>query len=146
VPAVQATPPANSAATRARLPSVSEAEALRLAAARRARDKAEREAKVKAAIEQREQAVARLKAEQDNGRRRTEEQQRSASPAPPRAAPAAAIGGPAPLRTVREICAGRNAISQAICESRLCGSAEHAGEAACRQIRANEERRRDLLN
>jgi hypothetical protein len=47
---------------------------------------------------------------------------------------------------VRELCAGRNPISQAVCESRACGNAEHAGEPTCRQIRANEERRRDPQN
>ena len=44
-----------------------------------------------------------------------------------------------------EICAGRNLISQAICESRQCGLAEHKGEAICKQILSREERRRDQL-
>ena len=47
-------------------------------------------------------------------------------------------------RTVKEICAGRNLISQSICESRECGSAEHSGEAVCKQILSREERRREL--
>jgi len=50
------------------------------------------------------------------------------------------------LRTVQEICAGRNVISKAICETRECGAQEHASEPLCQQVRANEERRRAQMN
>jgi hypothetical protein len=146
-PSAQATTtPLRPAAARPRAPSISEAENQRLAAVRRARDKAEREAKVKAAIEQREQAVARLRNDQDNARRRADEQARAATL--PRANPSSMSAGAAltPIRSVKEICAGRNPISQAICESRECGNAEHASESGCRAIRASEERRRDNLD
>ena len=128
-------------------------EAQRLAAEKAARDKAardraarlkaERESAAKAAAEERE-AAARLKAEQDAAAaRKRAEAQRPAAPPPRAVAPAPR---PAPVeqaRTVRELCAGRNPISQSICESRACGAPEHANEPLCKQIRANEERRRD---
>jgi S-DNA-T family DNA segregation ATPase FtsK/SpoIIIE len=140
-------PPASTASrnARARVPTISEAESQRLAAARKARDKAEREAKVKAAIEQREQAVARLR-DQESARRRAEEQARVAVVPRANPTPTAAAAPLTPVRSVKEICAGRNPISQAVCESRECGNAEHAGEPGCRAIRASEERRRDNLD
>ena len=126
----------------ARLPTLSEAEAQRLAFAKKAHDKAERESRVKAVTEQREQAALRVKAELENARRRAEEQR----PQPPRPSVAAAPAPPAAPRGVRDLCAGRNPISQAVCESRECGNPEHVTEPTCRQLRASEERRRDLLN
>jgi hypothetical protein len=118
-------------------------EAKRLAAEKRreraARDKADRDAK--AAADQRDQsAAAAQRAEQDAAaRRRAEEAQRARSAAaPPTPATAAAPRG------VREICGGRNAIAEAICQSRQCGQAEHAGEAICGQLREQEERRRNM--
>ena len=131
------------------LPTVAEAEAKRLAAEKKARekavrDKADREAKAKAAIEQREQAAARLKADQDAARKRAEEQRPRTQPMP---APAAVGATPTPrIRSVRDICAGRNPISQAICESRECGAAEHVNEAVCKQVRAAEDRRSNPQN
>jgi hypothetical protein len=125
-------------------PSPAEVEAKRLAAEKRreraAREKADREAK--AVAEQRDQkAAAAQRAEQDAAaRRRAEEAQRAraAAAAPP---PAPAV---AQARGVREICSGRNAIAEAICQSRQCGQAEHAVEAICRQLREQEERRRNM--
>lgn len=145
-PAVEAGPPnlgANDAA------SPNDAEVHRLAAEKKAhekaaRDKAEREAKAKAkaAAEQRDQAAARLKAEQDAARKRAEDQRPRQATSPPAPTPAV-TAVPAPqVRTVRDICAGRNMISQSVCESRECGAPEHAGEAICKQVRDNEERRR----
>ncbi|HEX4232888.1 MAG TPA: zinc-ribbon domain-containing protein [Caldimonas sp.] len=124
-------------------PSPDEVEAKRLAAEKRreraARDKADRDAK--ALAQQRDQSeAAAQRAEQDAAaRRRAEEAQRarSVAAAPPPAAPAQPRG-------VREICAGRNAIAEAICQSRQCGQTEHAGEAICRQLREQEERRRNM--
>ena len=131
-------------------PSAPTADAQRLAAQQKvardkaARAKAEREEKVKAAIEQREQLAARVRAEQETARKRAEEQRARTAQTPPAAAPSVA---PAPVRqAVKDICAGRNVISRAICESRECGAAEHASEPLCQQIRANEERRRNLQN
>src|SRR5207253_149880 len=130
---------------RARAPTISEAESQRLAAARKSREKAEREARVKAAIEQREQALARL-SDQEGARRRAEELARTATAPRPNPAPTLAAAPPTTIRSVKEICAGRNPISQAVCESRECGNAEHANEAGCRAIRASEERRRDNVD
>ena len=51
---------------------------------------------------------------------------------------------PAPVQTrnVGEVCAGRNLIAQALCESRECAKPEHAGEAMCKRFKADEDRRR----
>jgi hypothetical protein len=124
--------------------SGAEAEAKRLAAEKRreraARDKADRDAR--AIADQRDQTAATAqRAEQEAAaRRRAEEAQRarSVAAAPPPAAAAVPHG-------VREICGGRNAIAEAICQSRQCSQAEHAGEAICRQLREQEERRRNML-
>jgi hypothetical protein len=120
-------------------------EAQRIAAEKRrekaARDKAEREAKAKALVEQQQQqAAATARAEQEAARRRAEEAQRARPvvTAPPPAAPQA--------RTAQEVCAGRGTIAEAICQSRECASAEHAGEALCRQIKEREDRRRNYMN
>lgn len=132
--------------------SLGEAEAQRLAAEKKARDKAardkvEREGKAKAAAEQREQAAARLKAEQDAARKRAEESRPRPPPNNPAATAPAIVAAPTPQsRTVKDICAGRNSISQAVCESRECGAPEHANEAICKQVRDIEERRRERLN
>ena len=126
-----------------------EADAKRLAAEKRARDKsardkADREAKAKAALEQREQAAARLKADQEAAARKRAEEQRPRVQPP---APAPVAAAPVPrIRSVADICAGRNAIGRAICESRECGAAEHANEAVCKKVRAAEERRSNPQN
>jgi len=109
-----------------------------------ARDKADRDAKTKAVSDQRDQAAASARAEQEaQARRRAEEAQRT------RVAPVA----PAPLpaatekaKGVREICAGRGTIAEAVCQSRQCASPEHANEAICRQIREADDRRRNYQN
>jgi hypothetical protein len=119
-----------------------EEEAKRLAAEKRrdkaARDKAERDAKAKAAADQRDQTTAAAqKAEQDaQAAQRT--RQSAAAPAPPPPQPVAQAHG------VREICAGRGTIAEAVCQSRQCGSAEHANEPICRQLREQDERRRNM--
>jgi hypothetical protein len=129
-------------------PESAEAEAKRVAAERRrerlAREKAEREAK--ALTEQRDQsATAAQRAEQEaQARRRGEEAQR--------ARPAAAVSPPPPApvaaqpRGVREICAGRGTIAEAVCQSRQCGQSQHANEPICRQLREQDERRRNYQN
>jgi hypothetical protein len=53
---------------------------------------------------------------------------------------------PARPRGVREICAGRGFLAESICQSRECGTAEHAGEALCKQMKESEDRRRNLQN
>jgi Meckel syndrome type 1 protein len=119
----------------------SDAEARRIAAERRrekaARDKAERDARAKTLAEQREQSTAAQRAEQEaQARRRADEartRQSAATPAP--AAPE--------IRGVREICAGRGTIAEAVCQSRQCGAPEHANEPICRQLREADERRRN---
>ena len=68
------------------------------------------------------------------------------SRAAPQASPAPTAVPTARLRTVQEICAGRNVISKAICETRECSVQEHASEPLCPQVRANEERRRAQMN
>jgi hypothetical protein len=124
-----------------------EAEAKRLAAEKlrrdkAARDKTERDAKAKALIDQRDQAAAG-RAEQDaQARRRADEAQR----ARPSVAPTAPPGATTPARGVREMCAGRGTIAEAVCQSRLCGAPEHANEAICRQLREADERRRNFQN
>ncbi len=108
------------------------------------RDKADREAKAKAASDQRDQAATTARAEQEaQARRRAEEAQRA------RVAPAAPAPQPAPVaqaKGVREICAGRGTIAEAVCQSRQCASPEHANEAICRQIREADDRRRNYQN
>jgi len=47
------------------------------------------------------------------------------------------------VRSVKEICAGRNLISQQLCESRECRKPEYAGQAFCKELKATEDR---LLN
>jgi len=126
-----------------------EAEAKRLAAEKRrdkaAKDKADGEAKAKAASEQRNQSsAATQRAEQEaQAQRRADEAQRprpSTTVAPPPPAPVAQA------RTVRELCAGRGTIAEAVCQSRQCGLAEHANEQICRQLREADERRRNMQN
>jgi hypothetical protein len=124
-----------------------EAEAKRLAAekARRdkaARDKADRDARAKALAEQRDRAAATARAEQDaQARKRAEEAQR-ARPAPA-STPAAPVSAQVP--GVRESCAGRGTIAEAVCQSRLCAAAEHIGDPVCRQLREADERRSNKL-
>ena len=109
-----------------------------------ARDKADRDAKAKAASDQRDQAAASARAEQEaQARRRAEEAQRTrVAPVPPAPLPAAT----AQAKGVREICAGRGTIAEAVCQSRQCASPEHANEAICRQIREADDRRRNYQN
>jgi len=125
-----------------------EAEAKRLSADKRrekaAKDKSDREAKAKAAAE-RDQVSAAQRAEQEaQAKRRAEEAQRarSSTAAPPMPAPAPV----AQARGVREICAGRGTIAEAVCQSRQCGLPEHANEQICRQLREADERRRNMQN
>jgi len=123
-----------------------DAEAKRVAAEKRrekaAKDKAERDAKAKAAAEQ--SVAASQRAEQEaQAKRRAEEAQRArASAAPPPPPPAPVVQA----RGVREICAGRGTIAEAVCQSRQCGLAEHANEQICRQLRDADERRRNMQN
>ena len=127
-------------------PESAEAEAKRVAAERRARlarEKTERDAKT--AADQRDQnAAAAQRAEQDAARKRAEDAQRprtAAAPAPAAPAPAVAQG-----RGVRELCAGKGTIGEAVCQSRACGQPEHANELICRQLREQDERRRNYQN
>jgi hypothetical protein len=130
------------------VPETAEAEAKRLAAEKlrrekAARDKTERDAKTKTLVDQRDQAAAAAatRAEQETqARRRAEELQRTRPTAvPPTPQPAQARG-------VREQCAGRGTIAEAVCQSRACGAAEHANEPICKQLREADERRRNLQN
>jgi hypothetical protein len=129
-----------------------EAEAKRVAAERKrdkaARDKAEREAKAKAASEPRGSTVATptaaQRAEQEaQARKRAEDAQR-AKPSPAAAPSPPAVA--AQPRGVREICAGRGLIAEAVCQSRQCGLPEHANETICRQLREQDDRRRNFQN
>jgi hypothetical protein len=125
-----------------------EAEAKRVAAEKRkekaAKDKADREAKAKTAADQSSAAAAQRAEQEAQAKRRAEEAQRArpstaAAPTPP----------PAPVvqaRGVKEICAGRGTIAEAVCQSRQCGLAEHANEQICRQLREADERRRNMQN
>jgi hypothetical protein len=124
-----------------------EAEAKRVAAEKKrdkaAKDKADRDAKAKAAAEQGSAAAAAQRAEQEaQAKRRAEDAQRarpSTAPAPsPPPAPAVQARG------VKEICAGRGTIAEAVCQSRQCGLAEHANEQICRQLREADDRRRNM--
>jgi len=47
-------------------------------------------------------------------------------------------------RGVREICAGRGTIAEAMCQSRECGKPEHVNEPLCKQVNQAEDRRRNL--
>jgi hypothetical protein len=105
-----------------------------------AKDKADRDARMQA-----EQQAAAARADQDAARRRAEDAQRARQAAQAPAA-AAVQAAPARARGVREICAGRGFIAEAICQSRECGAAEHSGEALCKQLKETEDRRRNLQN
>jgi Double zinc ribbon len=125
-----------------------DAEAKRLAAEKRkekvAKDKAERDAKAKVAADQSSTAAAQRSEQEAVAKRRAEEGQRARPSAAPAATPP-----PAPVgqgRGVREICAGRGTIAEAVCQSRQCGLAEHANEQICRQLRDADERRRNMQN
>lgn len=127
-----------------------DAEAKRVAAEKRrekaAKDKAERDAKTKTLAEQQQQqqATAAARADQEaQARRRADEAQRARPVAP---TPTTQQPATAQARGVREICAGRGSISEAVCQSRECGAAEHFNEAICRQIRDADERRRNYVN
>lgn len=132
-PPVQAPAPVQATAPTA-APPAAVATSDRDAARKATREKAarDREAKARAATEAREQDLARQRAAQDASRS-----------APPPAAPVAVAppAAPAPLPTVKEMCGGRNLISQGLCEQRECRKAEHAGEAFCKQLKEAEERR-----
>ena len=125
--------------------AASQAEAKRLAAEKRrekvAKDKADREAKLKLAADQ--QASAARADQEAQARRRAEEMQR---PRPAVTQPVAPPPPPVQARGVREICAGRGTIAEAVCQSRECGAAEHANEAVCREVREREDRRRNYNN
>ena len=123
-----------------------EAEAKRLAAEKRrdkaARDKADREAKAKAASDQRDQSTTAQRAEQDaQARRRADDAQRNRPSAAATTAPVPATAQP---RGVQELCAGRGAIAEAVCQSRECAAPGHANEPLCRRLREADERRRNL--
>ena len=125
----------------AKQPESAEAEAQRVAAERRAkaaRDKADRDAK--AGVDQ-QNAAAAQRAEQDAARKRADDAQR-----PRPAAPTPTTAAAAQVRGVREICAGRGTIAEAVCQSRTCGQPEHANEAICRQLREQDDRRRNYGN
>jgi len=124
-------------------PETAEAEAKRVAAERRARaarDKAERDAKASATEREQSAAAAAQREQEAQSRRRAEDAARArATPAPAAPPPAAT----AQARGVREICAGRGTIAEAVCQSRTCGQPEHANEPICRQLREQDERRRN---
>lgn len=111
------------------------------AAARQAdRPKAERDARPRAAREQRTPAATRADAAE--ARQRLEDARgRGFSAAATRTRNSAPATTPA--RSVRERCVNLNIIAKAICESRECIRAEHAGEAVCQRIRAADDRRRE---
>jgi hypothetical protein len=126
-----------------------DSEAQRLAAEKQrrekaARDKAQRDAKAKALADQQAQAAAAAaaRADQEAARRRAEEAQR----AKPAVVAAPAVQAPVQPRGVREICAGRGTIGEAVCQSRTCGEPEHAGELICKQLKDADERRRNNQN
>jgi hypothetical protein len=134
VPPVAAAPePAPAAPPPAAAPDAAREAAQRAAREKAARDRAEREARAKALVEQRAQEE----------RARAAAAQAAARPAPPPAAPApapAAAAAPV-VRSVKEACAGRNLISQGLCEQRECRKPENADQAVCRQIKEAEQRR-----
>lgn len=103
---------------------------------RAAKDKAARDAKVRALREQRQLAASQ--AEGELARRRAEDAR--ALPAAP--VPRAAAPLPAPPRSVQARCAGRNPVLQGLCEARECIRRENANDAVCERIRADAEQRR----
>jgi hypothetical protein len=146
-PAASASGPAPASATAS---AVLDPEAQRLAAERRrerlAKEKADRDVKAKALLDERDREAA-IRLQQDAAtaaQRRREEDAGLRRPQASPTAPAAAVT--TQPRSVREICGGRGTIAQAVCESRTCGEAQHAGEAICRQIREADERRRNYNN
>ncbi|MEO6032018.1 MAG: hypothetical protein ABIP61_08985 [Burkholderiaceae bacterium] len=123
--------------------------AAKAAAAREkaAQAKATRDAKARALREEQQAAAQlqaeKLQAEQDAARLRVEQARvRAAATAPP--APVQRANPPATPKPagVRELCAGRNLISEALCQSRECAKPAHAGEPMCKELKATEEERR----
>lgn len=111
--------------------------------ARAAKLKLERAARAKALRELRDPALAK-KAEQDAATQRlAEERARAADSAASTGPERAPVAPPVQHKTTaQEICAGRGMIGTAVCESRQCGQPEHVDEARCRQVNAEEARRR----
>ena len=112
-----------------------------------ARLKAERDARTRALREQRALVATRADADADAARHRLDEAR--ARGVPPAAAatrssaPTPTVATPAAARSVQERCVNLNIIAKAICQSRECVRAEHAGEPVCQRIRAADDRRRE---
>jgi hypothetical protein len=114
--------------------------------ARRERERREREARSRAA------ADLQRGAEQERTERDTEAARLGAvapqpAPAPPAApTPASAVARAAPPKSVSEICAGRNFISEQLCLSSECRNPVHAKDPICiarRDLEENGSRRVD---
>jgi hypothetical protein len=127
------------------LPSVDREAADRLAKEKSAREKSEREAKAKALAEQRERDAAKRAAEQEAERKRVEVQ-RLSEPVPPPvppAAPALAAQPTTQTKSVKEVCARGNIISNSICESRICSrDPTRANDPICKQLKLDDEARK----
>lgn len=112
--------------------------------AKAAKLRLERAARAKAQREQRDPAAAAKKTAQDaEAQRQADDRARISDPAPSTAGtvrPAPAT--PRSASTAQDFCAGRGTFATAVCESRECGKPEHVDEARCRQVNAEEERRR----
>ncbi len=53
---------------------------------------------------------------------------------------------PAPPKTVRDLCAGKEFIGQPLCETRECSSSVQANEALGRELKKTQERRQNYNN
>jgi len=98
---------------------------------RRERDRREREARARAAVDlQRNAEQERAERAADAARLRVAASQ-PVAPAIAASAPASAAAKAAPPKSVSEICAGRNLISEQLCLSSECRSPAHARDPIC---------------
>jgi hypothetical protein len=108
---------------------------------RREREKRERDARARAVVDlQRAAEQQRVEREAEAAR-----QQAAVQPAPvATAAPAPVVARAAPPKSVSEICAGRNLISEQLCLSSECRNPTHASDPVCvarKELEDNANRR-----
>lgn len=107
------------------------------ARARQAREKLDRDARARAALEQQRAA--------DNDRARLEEPAAGQQPVvtppapPPPVAPVPQAARPVPRQTVGQTCSGRNIFSEQLCQLRECRNPANAGDPICIRFKELEE-------
>jgi hypothetical protein len=102
------------------------------ARARQVREKQEREARARTALEQQRAA------EQERAQVDAAAQQAAAAPSPA-AVPAPPAAPPTPPQTVGQLCSGRNPITEQICQVRECRNSSNAGDPICIRFKELEQ-------